>query len=54
MQKRLNAGNENSKIDVLNSLIVSLKKELALKDHAQKASFDIKKAELMSRHGRYE
>jgi hypothetical protein len=54
MQKRLNAGNENSKIDVLNSLIASLKKELALKDHAQKASFDIKKAELMSRYGRCE
>lgn len=54
MQKRLNAGNESSKIDVLNSLITSLKKELALKDHAQKASFNIKKAELMSRYGRCE
>ena len=54
MQKRLNAGNESSKIDVLNSLIASLKKELALKDHAQKASFNIKKAELMSRYGRCE
>ena len=54
MQKRLNAGNESSKIDVLNSLIASLKKELALKEHAQKASFNIKKAELMSRYGRCE
>lgn len=54
MQKRLNAGNESSKIDVLNSLIASLKKELALRDHAQKASFNIKKAELMSRYGRCE
>lgn len=54
MQKRLNAGNESSKIDVLNSLIASLKKELALKDHAQKVSFNIKKAELMSRYGRCE
>jgi outer membrane efflux protein len=54
MQKRLNAGNESSKIDVLNSLISSLKKELALRDHAQKASFNIKKAELMSRYGRCE
>ena len=54
MQKRLNAGNESSKIDVLNSLIASLKKELALKDHAQKTSFNIKKAELMSRYGRCE
>ena len=54
MQKRLNAGKESSKIDVLNSLITSLKKELALKDHAQKASFNIKKAELMSRYGRCE
>ena len=54
MQKRLNAGNESSKIDVLNSLIASLKKELALKEHTQKASFNIKKAELMSRYGRCE
>ena len=54
MQKRLNAGNESSKIDVLNSLIASLKKELALKEHAQKASFNIKKAELMSRYGKCE
>ena len=54
MQKRLNAGNESSKIDVLNSLIASLKKELALKEHAQKASFNIKKAELLSRYGRCE
>lgn len=54
MQKRLNAGNESSKIDVLNSLIASLKKELALKEHSQKASFNIKKAELMSRYGRCE
>lgn len=54
MQKRLNASNESSKIDVLNSLIASLKKELALRDHAQKASFNIKKAELMSRYGRCE
>ena len=54
MQKRLNAGNESSKIDVLNSLIASLKKELALKEHMQKASFNIKKAELMSRYGRCE
>ena len=54
MQKRLNAGNESSKIDVLNSLIASLKNELALRDHAQKASFNIKKAELMSRYGRCE
>ena len=54
MQKRLNAGNESSKIDILNSLIASLKKELALKEHAQKASFNIKKAELMSRYGRCE
>lgn len=54
MQKRLNAGNESSKIDVLNSLIASLKKELALKEHAQKTSFNIKKAELMSRYGRCE
>ena len=54
MEKRLNAGNESSKIDVLNSLIASLKKELALRDHAQKASFNIKKAELMSRYGRCE
>ena len=54
MQKRLNAGNESSKIDVLNSLIASLKKELALRDHAQKASFNIKKAELMSRYGKCE
>ena len=54
MQKRLNAGNESSKIDVLNSLIASLKKELALRDHSQKASFNIKKAELMSRYGRCE
>ena len=54
MQKRLNAGSESSKIDVLNSLIASLKKELALKEHAQKASFNIKKAELMSRYGRCE
>ena len=54
MQKRLNASNESSKIDVLNSLIASLKKELALKEHSQKASFNIKKAELMSRYGRCE
>ena len=54
MQKRLNAGNESSKIDVLNSLIASLKKELALKEHTQKASFNIKKAELVSRYGRCE
>ena len=54
MQKRLNASNESSKIDVLNSLIASLKKELALKEHTQKASFNIKKAELMSRYGRCE
>ncbi len=54
MQKRLNAGNESSKIDVLNSLIASLKKELALKEHTQKASFNIKKAELMSRYGKCE
>lgn len=54
MQKRLNAGNESSKIDVLNSLIASLKKELALKEHTQKTSFNIKKAELMSRYGRCE
>ena len=54
MQKRLNAGNESSKIDVLNSLIASLKKELALKEYSQKASFNIKKAELMSRYGRCE
>lgn len=54
MQKRLNTGNESSKIDVLNSLIASLKKELALKEHSQKASFNIKKAELMSRYGRCE
>lgn len=51
MQTRLNKNLENSKIDVLNSLIASLKKELGYKEHALKAGYNITKANLISGQG---
>lgn len=48
MQTRLNKAKENSKIDILNSLISSLKKELDYKEHALKVGYNITKANLMN------
>ncbi|MSN96398.1 hypothetical protein F1B92_04250 [Campylobacter sp. FMV-PI01] len=51
MQTRLNKAKESSKIDVINSLILSLKKELDYKEHALKIGYNITKANLMSKQG---
>ncbi|NLK67431.1 MAG: TolC family protein [Campylobacteraceae bacterium] len=51
MQTKLNKAKENSKVDVINSLIVALKKELSYKEHALKAGYNITKANLMSKQG---
>lgn len=48
MQENLNKAKESSKIEVLNSYVVLLKKEMSYKEHLLKASYYANKANIMS------
>jgi len=48
MQEALNKAKESSKIEVLNSYVVLLKKEMSYKEHLLKAGYFINKANIMS------
>lgn len=48
MQEALNKVKESSKIEVLNSYVVLLKKEMSYKEHLLKAGYFINKANIMS------